>query len=167
MYWQINECERSKTIVWTRVRIIESAPVSQYFSSSHRTECDSLDSLLKSLERNYILLSSPLLFFFFFFFFSWNHFSVPEIFSPSFVFNTACLRVCCFDRCSIEERMDQFERLSKRLSGRFVAERKELQRRILLSVSCARSEQETTGATAATAAAFHLCALRQGVYLDV
>ena len=66
--------------------------------------------------------------------------------------------------------MDQFERLSKRLSGRFVAERKELQRRILLSVSCARSEQETTGATAATAAtaaAFHLCALRQGVYLDV
>ena len=86
MYWQINECERSKTIVWTRVRIIESAPVSQYFSSSHRTECDSLDSLLKSLERNYILLSSPLLFFFFFFFFSRETTSPSPRYFPQVLF---------------------------------------------------------------------------------
>lgn len=83
--------------------------------------------------------------------------------------------MCYFDRCSIEERLEHFERLSKQFDGRSVAERKELQRCVLLSVFRARSEQETTAATAtATAAAattattaLHLCALRQRVYLDV
>lgn len=86
--------------------------------------------------------------------------------------------MCYFDRCSIEERLEHFERLSKQFHGRSVAERKELQRCVLLSVSRARSEQETTAATttatAATATAsttattaLHLCALRQRVHLDV
>ena len=81
--------------------------------------------------------------------------------------------MCYFNRCSIEERLEHFERLSKQFDGRSVAERKELQRCVLLSVSRARSEQETTAATATAAAtaaaattstttttALHLCALR-------
>lgn len=81
--------------------------------------------------------------------------------------------MCYFDRCSIEERLEHFERLSKQFHGRSVAERKELQRCVLLSVSRARYEQETTAATTAATAsttattALHLCALRQRVYLDV
>ena len=88
-----------------------------------------------------ILMSEPLLFlllFFFPFFFSlsWNHPPCrPEVYSLLVSPTVFVYFVCCFGRFPIEDRLEHDERwLSKRYGGRSVAERKEFQRLVLLSV---------------------------------
>lgn len=51
----MNTCTYNRTASFSSISQAE-------ISSSHRTKCNFLDSLLKSFERNYVLLSSPFFF---------------------------------------------------------------------------------------------------------